>query len=370
MDPVIPFILRLVRKDDLDAIHDLSQLAKPGLTSLSKDKHVLEQMIQSSVEATLDTKLSKTPYYSYFFVLEERASHHIVGTSRIIVNTGTSHPHYSFECSHIHRHCPDQNISVEHELLQLHSIQNGPTEIGTLFLHPEYRHSGLGKLLSLGRFLFMASFPDLVEKNIIAQLRGISSEDGISPFWESVGKQFFTLSFNDANELAVKSTSLIEDLIPKHPIYTRFLSKEAQDVIGKEHPLTTPALKLLEKEGFLKTRHIDILDAGPRLVAKTKQIRSIRESVVTALSFDDTIPLSSDLSEKEFTTDPLLQKVLISSVRKKGFAAFQTIGRLTQTGLDVSSELKSFCQEYNLTQIRACPFSPLKPIKKTDKGNG
>tara|TARA_A100001011_G_scaffold359123_1_gene405396 strand:- start:128 stop:1240 length:1113 start_codon:yes stop_codon:yes gene_type:complete len=370
MEPVFPFILRLVREDDLDAIHDLSQLAKPGLTSLSKDKQVLETMIQTSVEATLDPKPTKTPHYSYFFVLEEQISHHIVGTSRIIVNTGVNHPHYSFECSHIHRQCADHNISVEHELLQLHSIQNGPTEIGTLFLHPNYRHSGLGKLLSLGRFLFMASFPNLVEKNIIAQLRGISSEEGISPFWNIIGKQFFTLSFNEANELAVKSTSLIEDLIPKHPIYTRFLPKEAQDVIGKEHPLTTPALNLLKQEGFLKTRHIDILDAGPRLVAKTKQIRSIRESVVTELSFDDTIPLSSELSEKESTSNPPLQKQLVSGLNKKGFIAFKAIGRLNQENLSVSSKLKEFCQKYNLTQIRTYPLSPLKPIKKTDKGNG
>ena len=49
-------------------------------------------------------------------------------------------------------------LKVHKEAKTLHLVQehNGPCEIGSLFLHPDYRKGGNGWLLSLVRFLFMA----------------------------------------------------------------------------------------------------------------------------------------------------------------------------------------------------------------------
>lgn len=51
--------------------------------------------------------------------------------------------------------------------------------------------------------------------------------------------------------------------MPKHPIYTHFLSDEAQSVIGQVHPQTAPARAVLEKEGFRYRNYVDIFDGGP-----------------------------------------------------------------------------------------------------------
>ncbi len=44
--------------------------------------------------------------------------------------------------------------------------------------------------------------------------------------------------------------AFIAELMPKHPIYTRFLSEEAQAVIGEVHPQTAPARAVLERKAF------------------------------------------------------------------------------------------------------------------------
>lgn len=66
--------------------------------------------------------------------------------------------------------------------------------------------------------------------------------------------------------------------MPKHPIYTHFLSQEAQDVIGQVHPQTAPARAVLEKEGFRYRNYIDIFDGGPTLECDIDRVRAIRKS--------------------------------------------------------------------------------------------
>ena len=75
-------------------------------------------------------------------------------------------------------------------------------------------------------------------------MRGVIDEHGYSPFWQSLGKRFFSMEFSRADFLCgTGQKAFIAELMPKHPIYTHFLSQEAQDVIGQVHPQTAPALR-------------------------------------------------------------------------------------------------------------------------------
>ena len=58
-----------------------------------------------------------------------------------------------------------------------------------------------GRLLSKARFLFMAEFRDLFGDKVIAEMRGMSDEQGRSPFWESLGRHFFKMEFSQADYL-------------------------------------------------------------------------------------------------------------------------------------------------------------------------
>ncbi|RAP32090.1 arginine N-succinyltransferase [Candidatus Marinamargulisbacteria bacterium SCGC AG-439-L15] len=277
------FIIRPVKSSDLKAIYHLAMLKEPGLTSLTRHKPTLKKMIEESVQS-FKTKTVKTlnPNGFYLFVLEDLKKKTAVGTCSITARVGVKSPFFYFE-----RFTVTKNTSTAqkyYRLLQLHAMRYGPSEIGTLFIHPDYRKKGLGRLLSFSRFLFMACFPNLVDTSIIAEMRGVSSVQGKSPFWDSLGKHFFELSFEEADSLSSTDKSFIQELIPRYPIYEHFLTKKAQEVIGKPHPKTVPALHLLEQEGFQRNKHIDIFDGGPKVSAITQSIRSIAHSQTLKVS--------------------------------------------------------------------------------------
>jgi arginine N-succinyltransferase len=48
--------------------------------------------------------------------------------------------------------------------------------------------------------------------------------------------------------------------------------------MGQPHPTGRAALRMLQQEGFVFDRYIDIFDGGPTVLAPTDQIRTIRES--------------------------------------------------------------------------------------------
>jgi arginine N-succinyltransferase len=65
-------------------------------------------------------------------------------------------------------------------------------------------------------------------------------------------------------------------------------------VIGKAHPNTEPALKILTAEGFTHEGYIDIFDAGPVIEAPLSKIRSVRDSQALVLAIgtpDDQAPI-------------------------------------------------------------------------------
>ncbi|MEI6738404.1 MAG: arginine N-succinyltransferase, partial [Pseudomonadota bacterium] len=62
------------------------------------------------------------------------------------------------------------------------------------------------------------------------------------------------------------------------PLYSSFLSPEAQAAIGETHELTRPARRLLEQEGFRFEGHVDIFDAGPTLESNLDDIDAVKKS--------------------------------------------------------------------------------------------
>ncbi len=127
--------------------------------------------------------------------------------------------------------------------------------------------------------LFIAEFRHLFGDKLIAEMRGMSDEEGRSPFWESLGRHFFKMEFSQADYLTgVGNKAFIAELMPKFPLYTCFLSEEARGVIGRVHPNTEPALAMLKAEGFSYQGYVDIFDAGPAIEAETDKIRAIAES--------------------------------------------------------------------------------------------
>lgn len=257
-------ILRPVREDDIAALLQLFEHAHLGLTSLPKEKSTLALKIQRSL-LSFQKKVTEPTDEYYLFVLEESGS--IVGISAIFATTGGGEPLYFFK----------KEIEEEQLLLTPVSYVRGPSELCSLFLHPDMRKKGVGKLLSFGRLLFVAEHPERFTASFFAELRGVIIDDH-SPFWDGLGSHFLHISFVETQERPQAGRRFISHFLPKYPIYVTLLAKDAQEALGKTHPHTEAALKMLLQQGFEITDEVDIFDGGPKLKGIKKNLSTIADS--------------------------------------------------------------------------------------------
>jgi arginine N-succinyltransferase len=279
-----PMLVRPAALGDLPDLLNLAALAGAGLTTLPKDHQLLHKRITKSIQS-FSRLLASSPDAapdspggeSYLLVLQDSAGK-VVGTSGVVAKVGGFEPFYSYVIESTR--FESRTIGVAHDvpILRLHEQHDGPCEIGSLFLHPDYRHSHNGRFLQLVRFLFIAEFAHAFESQVVSEIRGVSDEQGRSPFWDALGRHFFGIDFRTADVLSVSNKKFIADLMPDHPIYIPLLPKDAQAVIGQPHPHSLPAVKNLTAEGFTYQNAVDIFDAGPVYACPRDNIRSIRRS--------------------------------------------------------------------------------------------
>lgn len=270
-------VVRPVKEEDLDQLVELASLAGFGLTSLPLDRDLLAKRIAKS-QRSFHIEATEPGGELYLFVMEDLDTGAIAGTSGIVSKVGGFEPFYAYK---IETSChQSETLKIRKEVQTLHLVaeHSGPCEIGGLFLAPEHRRHGNGRLLSLFRFLFMVDHPSRFEHEIIAEMRGVVDEDGRSPFWEALGHHFFDIDFPKADYLSVMDKRFIADLMPTSPIYITLLPKAAQEVIGKVHDRTRPALKMLQDEGFKLTGMVDIFEAGPIIICPLDDVRIVKES--------------------------------------------------------------------------------------------
>ena len=270
-------IVRRVQESDLDPLFELIQKSEYGLTTLKISKVELESRIEKSLFA-FGQKSAKPSGLPYVFVMEDLKHGKIVGTCSIYSKVGGFEPLYLYEIKESQHNSDELGVHKTIKVLHLREEHDGPTEIGSLFLSPDYWGGGHGRLLSLSRFLFMAEYPERFEKEVIAEMRGVVDKTGKSPLWTALGSHFFQIDFPKAETLTSQSKKFIADLMPKHPIYIPLLPADAQAVIGEVHQNTKPALTVLDKEGFEFRDLVDIFDGGPTLHCELTEIRAVKRS--------------------------------------------------------------------------------------------
>lgn len=277
-------IVRAVCLEDLDQLWELVGRATYGLTTLQVSKEQLSERVEHSHFA-FHRKTEKPSGEPYVFVMEDSLSKRLVGLSCIFSKTGGYEPFYSYRRVRESHYCELLNKIQHVESLHLEKIHDGPTEIGSLFLLPEYRGQGRGRLLSLSRFAFMAAHPNRFAQEVIAEMRGVMTDEGQCPFWEAIGRHFFDMDFPQADTLSTINKRFIEDLMPRYPIYLNLLPDGLLQTLGKVHTHTRPALAMLEAEGFQAIDLIDIFDGGPVVRCKRDAIGAVKRTQrVTLLS--------------------------------------------------------------------------------------
>ncbi|WP_309661525.1 arginine N-succinyltransferase [Sphingomonas sp.] len=272
------FRVRAARGDDFDAIYEMAKLTGGGFTNLPADRDTLvEKLARSdrSFARTTDEQAGDL----YMFVLEDPAAGIIRGTCQVFGKVGVVQPFYSYNLSTLTQSSPELGKTFHNQMLSLTTDLEGCSEVGGLFLHPETRSGGWGALIARSRYLFMKQHRSRFGDRTLAELRGVMDGAGNSPFWDGLAGRFFDMSFPEADRFnAMHGTRFIADLMPRTPIYVALLDDAAKAVIGLPHPSGMGALRMLEEEGFLFDRYVDIFDGGPTVLAPTDRIKTVRES--------------------------------------------------------------------------------------------
>jgi arginine N-succinyltransferase len=217
----------------------------------------------------------------YQFALVDDAER-VVGTSAVLSKHGTpGMPHLYLRVGEETRASASTGVRVTHTTLQLGASHDGPTELGSLVLHPSARGKpgSPGKLLSWGRFAYVARHRASFEPQLLAEMRAAIDAHGRSAFWDAFGKRFTGMSYTEADHRSATDKSFVLDLFPDTPFYASLLDAEVAAQIGQVHPETAPALRLLEAAGLHWIDEIDPFDGGPFIGAPTGRVLPIEHTV-------------------------------------------------------------------------------------------
>ncbi|MEJ0023565.1 MAG: arginine N-succinyltransferase [Alphaproteobacteria bacterium] len=272
------YVVRPATEADLPALIGFRALTGPGFTSLSIDDDRLASRLALAARSFSTSSEPRTDQ-RYILFLEHVPTGQIAGLAQVKAVVGRTQPFFNFRILQIAAASAAAARRYDMDVLILVNECAGCTEVGSLFVKAEHRIHGLGRLLSRARYMLMAADPERFAPRIVSELRGFFTPDGVSPFWEALGRHFFRMDFEAADHLSATSDNqFILDLMPKYPIYVDLLAKAAQDVIGRCHPEGEGARRLLEQEGFRFDRVVDIFDGGPLLSAPRDTIRTVRKA--------------------------------------------------------------------------------------------
>jgi arginine N-succinyltransferase len=272
------FRVRPATGEDFAAIYEMAKLTGGGFTNLPPDRATLVQKLARSEESFSRAEDSQSDDL-YVFVLEDPKAGIVRGTCQVFGQVGVRQPFFSYHLSTLTQSSPELGKTFRNEMLSLTTDLEGSSEVGGLFLHPQARAGGWGSLIARSRYLFIKQHRARFGNRILAELRGVMDEAGNAPFWDGLAGRFFDMTFPEADEFnAVHGTQFIADLMPRTPIYVSLLSESARAVMGQPHPSGRAALRMLQEEGFVFDRYVDIFDGGPTVTARTDDVRTIDES--------------------------------------------------------------------------------------------
>ncbi len=284
------FLYREAREEDEDSILELARHL--NTVNLPPSRAYIRELIATS-EASFrggDDPEAFDADRRFLFVLTAPEDGRVVGTSMIFAQHGTpAEPHVFFRVEEQERFANLQlqgarrDVHMRHTTLTLGMTYDGPSEVGGLVLHPDFRGhpEKLGRLLSLGRFVFLAMRRGWFRETVLAELLpplSRSIEGTRSQLWDALGRRFTGLSYDEADALSRSDKRFIWQLFPMNPVHVSLLPEPVEDVIGKIGAESEGARRLLHRIGFRASDRIDPFDGGPHFEAVTDEISLVRDA--------------------------------------------------------------------------------------------
>lgn len=268
------FLLRPVAKSDLDALQGLAAAAAPGIGSLRGDRALLARRIERSVHAFAVEDEGVSGEESYLFVLE--AHGRLWGCAGIDACAGYGSRFYSYRNEFVVATSAALGLTQRTHTLHLCHDLTGATLLTSFYVAPSVPDAA-AQLLSRARLLFVHLHPQRFSDRVVAEFPGVLDEQSASPFWDAVGRRFFSMDYPQAEALAGgRSKVFLADLMPQSPLYVPLLPEPAQRAIGQLHPDGELPFEILLAEGFDAESYIDIFDGGPTAEGRLPALRSVR----------------------------------------------------------------------------------------------
>jgi arginine N-succinyltransferase len=130
------------------------------------------------------------------------------------------------------------------------------------------------------RFLYIARHRPAFRDDVLSELMPPLEPDGASLLWESLGRRFTGLTYQQADRLSQNNKEFIRTLFPQDPLYASLLPPHVQELIGQVGPETKAVEKMLREIGFAYAHRIDPFDGGPHFQARTDDIIPVRSTRV------------------------------------------------------------------------------------------
>jgi arginine N-succinyltransferase len=106
-------------------------------------------------------------------------------------------------------------------------------------------------------------------EQLIVELPGVRDAAGQSPFWQGLGRHFYSGDPQDAErQFGADWPSHVAALLPRLPVLATFLPESAQAAIARVASHALVLRELLHGCGLRYSHHIRIHDGGPVLVAE------------------------------------------------------------------------------------------------------
>lgn len=277
--------IRPIVMADAPALLNLILESSGGLSSLQPRLDFLKDYIATS-ESSFGGHYPLEKPHKYLLGMFEPRSGRLIGCSAVKTQIGIESPFINF----------DLHGDGENQTLRASSRFKGATEVGSLFLHPDYRDSGLGRYLAKVRYHLIGSEPWRFGDMVIAELRGICGTEG-SPLYDHLYEYKLDKTFLEADaEYFDRNPDSLGDIVPIGNVPTYDFPIEVKMSLAQPHPTGVAAMRLLQNEGFIFSGTIDLFDAGPIMSVHRDTIRTTMQTKsLPCLSATDLIDAQDSL---------------------------------------------------------------------------
>ena len=135
------------------------------------------------------------------------------------------------------------------------------------------------------RFLYIAPHRPLFRDEVLSELMPPLEPDGTSLLWESLGRKFTGLSYQEADRLSQRTRSSSARCFPRIRIYATLLPPHVQELIGQVGPDTKGVEKMLREIGLRVRPAASIRSTAARtFTRRTDEITLVRAHAARARS--------------------------------------------------------------------------------------